>query len=59
MDLIYESNENKLNKDIMQLYEEGKIICLPEETGAYANRKYLADIFLMNGDNNFIEKFNG
>lgn len=38
--LIYTSSEDELNKGIIQLYKEGKVIRLLEEIAAYANRDY-------------------
>ncbi len=37
--LIYESSGTELTEEMMQLYREGKIICLLEEVEAYAQRE--------------------
>lgn len=42
--LIYDSNETDFSEGIMQLYQKGKIIRLPEEIEAYANRGNLTVI---------------
>lgn len=38
--LIYQSSENEFTKEMIQLYQEGKIIRLLEEIEAYAKREY-------------------
>lgn len=38
--LIYQSSEDEFTKDMIQLYQEGKIIRLLEEIEAYAKREY-------------------
>ena len=38
--LIYQSSENEFTKEIIQLYQEGKIIRLLEEIEAYAKQEY-------------------